>query len=70
MSLDITQFWTAPPPAPSPRLSGWLERLRHGWRPNRRIRSMGYEEAAEFFGVYIWKYFNVLSPLLRKGGAP
>ncbi len=25
---------------------------------------MGYDQAAEFFGVYIWEYVNVISPLL------
>lgn len=41
-----------------------MPRINAGWRPNRRLRSMGYHESAEYFGVYIWEYLNVLYPLL------
>ena len=26
---------------------------------------MGYHEAAEYFGVWIWEYVEVLSPMLQ-----
>ena len=58
------EYWTHPPPEPSPRLTYWLGLLAHGWKPNRRVRAMGYDQAAEFFGVYIWEYVNVIFPLL------
>jgi hypothetical protein len=60
---DATEFWQSPPPEPSPRLVYWQARIEAGWMPNKRIRAMGYHEAAEFFGVYIWEYLNVLAPL-------
>lgn len=63
---DVTEYWTSPPPEQSARAKYWLERLNAGWRPNRRIRQFGYHEAAKFFGVYIWEYINVLSPLINK----
>lgn len=63
---DITEYWTSPPPERSERAKYWLQKLNDGWKPNRRIRQLGYEGAAEFFGVYIWEYINVLSPLIHK----
>ena len=57
-------YWTDPPPGPSPRLAYWVEKIEAGWRPNRRISGMGYDCRAEFFGVYLWEYINVLYPLL------
>jgi len=64
MAIDVQRYWTEPPPEPSPRLGRWLERIRGGWRPNRRVGQMGYHEAAEFYGVYLWEYFHVLVPAL------
>lgn len=66
MKIDVTTYWQNPPPEPSPRLAEWQAKIRGGWRPNRRINAMGYHEAAEFYGVYIWEYLNVISPLLRE----
>lgn len=63
--MDVTAYWNEPPPAPSAGLVKWLARIEAGWRPNRRIRAMGYHERAEFFGVYIWEYLNVLYPMLK-----
>lgn len=37
-----------------------------GWRPNRRIRQMCYDCSAEFYGVWLWEYLNVLAPLLQE----
>jgi hypothetical protein len=59
------EFWTAPPPTRSPRCAWWLAQLDAGWSPNRRVRAMGYSEAARFFGVYLWEYLNVLAPRLK-----
>ncbi|MBV8093618.1 MAG: hypothetical protein JO110_10350 [Acetobacteraceae bacterium] len=66
MAIDITEYWTEPPPTPSPRLQQWLARIRSGWRPNKRIRTLGYHEAAEFYGIYIWEYLNVIRPALQE----
>lgn len=66
MTIDVTLYWTNPPPEPSPNLALWLERIRGGWRPNRRIGGMGYHTAAEFYRVYIWEYLNVIRPALEE----
>lgn len=63
-AIDVTGFWTEPPPKPSEGLKKWMDKIRDGWRPNRRIRSLGYHEAAEFYGVYIWEYINVIGPAI------
>lgn len=61
---DHRAYWTSPPAEQSPRCAWWIDRIKAGWRPNRRIRALGYDDSAEFFGVYIWEWLNVLSPLL------
>lgn len=62
---DVEEYWTTHPPVgPSPRCIAWVQRIRDGWRPNRRITSLGYYTSAEFFGVYIWEYLNVIYPML------
>jgi hypothetical protein len=61
---DHYEFWSNPPPEPSPRLLYWKARIAAGWRPGRFIRRMGYDESAEYYGVWIWEYTQVLRPLL------
>lgn len=63
---DVTTHWTEPPPEPSGALTCWLDKIKAGWRPNKRVRGMGYHESSEFYGVYIWEYINVLSPAIRE----
>lgn len=60
------KYWSEPPPERSARCSWWVERINRGWRRNRRIASMGYYTASEYFGVHIWEYINVLSPRLSE----
>ena len=62
--MNIEEYWSNPPPEPSKNLLKWIEKINNGWRPNKRISSMGSEEKAEFFKVYIWECCNVLIPLL------
>ena len=62
--VDIWAFQERAPPAPSARMLWWQDRIRAGWRRNRRISAMAYTEAAEHFGVYLWEWLNVLSPML------
>jgi len=64
--FNIETYWTSPPPEPSQRCDIWVAKIKAGWRPNRRIRQMGYYEGAEFYGVYIWEYSNVIQPLIRE----
>lgn len=53
------------PAEPSPRCTWWVSRICAGWRPGKHIRVMGYHQSAEWYGVHIWEYINVLSPLLH-----
>ncbi len=66
--IDIYQYWTDPPPEPSARLAGWLAKIERGWRPNKRVRFMGYDESSRFYGVYVWEYLNVIRPKLMERG--
>lgn len=62
---DPEKYWADAPPEESERCTWWVSRIREGWRGNTRIRTMGYYEAAHYFGVYIWEYLEVISPMLR-----
>ncbi len=61
---DNEEHWMTPPPERSARCQFWVDRINAGWRPNKRINKMGYYESSDYYGVYIWEYINVLSPLL------
>jgi hypothetical protein len=63
---DHYEYWANPPPILSAKCTYWLVRIRNGWKRNNRILKMGYDESAEFFGVYIWEYINILTPELRR----
>lgn len=65
MKVDRYAYWTDPPPQPSEALKKWLTKINNGWHPNSRISGMGYDESADFYGVYIWEYLHVIAPLLR-----
>ncbi len=68
--VDRYLYWSEPPPEPSPRLLWWQQRFRDGFSPNKRVRSMGYDAASEWYGVYIWEYINVLAALENSSGKP
>jgi hypothetical protein len=68
--VDRYVYWLDQPPEPSTRLQWWLDRITAGWRPNRRIRAMGYDESADWFGIYIWEWTNVLWPRLAEVQTP
>ena len=63
---DIYRHWGSPPPEPSARCLYWAEQVRRGWRPNRRIQALGREDAASWYGVYLWEYIHILWPMTRK----
>ena len=63
---DPYLYWEKEPPEMSARCKEWLVRIKGGWIPNRRIRGFGYDEASEFFGVYIWEYLHILRLALYK----
>jgi hypothetical protein len=58
------EYWSEPPPKRSARCQWWVDRIRAGWRPSGRINRMGYYGSSEYYGVYIWEYLHVISPLL------
>ena len=64
---DIEAYWLHPPPKHSPRCEAWLKRIAQGWRPNKRIRSMGYYTSAEWYGVWIWEEQALIQPALKEG---
>lgn len=61
---DRYAYWLEPPPSRSPRCEYWLRQIGRGWRPNRRIATEGYDNAAEWYGVYIWEFLNAIVPAL------
>lgn len=61
---DRYAYWLEPPPARSLRCEYWLRQIGRGWRPNRRIATEGYDNAAEWYGVYIWEFLNAIVPAL------
>lgn len=61
---DRYRYWVERPPALSSRCVYWVRQIMRGWRPNRRLSCLGYDEKAGWFGVYIWELLNVLGPLL------
>lgn len=60
MNIDIQEYWSGPPPEPSPKLGKWIAKIQSGWTPNKRIRALGYYSSAEFFQIYLWEYLNVI----------
>lgn len=61
---DPERYWGHPPPEPSERCIYWVRRYREGsWIPNKHQRRRGYYGAAERLGIYLWEYWNVISPL-------
>lgn len=67
---DVYAFWMKPPPEPSARSLWWALRIKNGWKPNKRVRAMGYADAAKFFGVYVWEYQHELQPLIDLAAKP
>ena len=61
---DIYEFYDRQPPEQSERCKAWVARIKAGWKWNGRISRLGYYSAAEYFGVHVWEYINVLQPLL------
>ncbi len=66
---DPYATWPYPLADLSPRCSYWLRQIDRGWRPNRHLRRMGYYEAAEWYGVYISEYLDVISARLQVASA-
>lgn len=63
---DPQEFWNAPPPESSARLTYWLRRYSEGsWVPNNRLRSECGQCQARMLGIYIWEAYNVMCPLER-----
>jgi hypothetical protein len=65
---DCCRYWGDPPPELSERCRYWLRQIERGWRPNRFIRLHCYDCAAEWYGVWIWEYINVIRPRVVSAG--
>ena len=63
---DRYRFWIKPPAKLSPRCVYWRRQIERGWLPNSRILGEGYDGCAQWFGVYIWEWLNVLWPLISE----
>lgn len=59
---DIYRYWGDPPPELSERCQYWVRQIAKGWFPNRRIRAECRDCSAEWYGIYIWEYINVIYP--------
>ncbi len=67
---DVEEHWARPPQEMSARCAWWLKRIDEGWRPGRRLRTLGYYSSAEYYGVYIWEYLRAIRPLLQREENP
>jgi len=63
---NVETYWAKDevPPERSEACKRWLAKIEAGWKLPDDAR-WGYYESAEMFGVYIWEWMEVLSPLLR-----
>lgn len=57
-------FWGDPPDERSARCAWWVRQIDRGWRPNRAIESHCYDCSAQWYGIWIWEYVNVIAPKL------
>lgn len=64
---DHYKYWGDPPPELSERCQWWVRHIEKGWRPNRRIRAECYDCSAEWYGIYIWEFIEVICPALQNG---
>lgn len=62
---DVYRYWIEQPPRLSDRCLYWIQQIYRGWHPSRRIRKEGSDGAAEWYGVWLWEYENVIQPMLR-----
>lgn len=62
---DHYTFWSDPPPLMSERCRWWLRQIVRGWRPPKRIRYEGYDASAQWYGIWLWEWFNIISPALN-----
>ncbi len=61
--FDIYKYTNVPPPVNSPRLLPWIKRIQMGWSFPKHVKYEGYSTKTQYFGVYVWEYQNVLSPM-------
>lgn len=63
---DHYRYWADQPPEPSARALWWVQQILRGWRPNRRIGGEGYDGQAQWYGVWLWEFNHVITPLLSE----
>ncbi|RBO82087.1 hypothetical protein [Nocardia puris] len=61
---DRYAYWLNAPPELSAACVYWVRQIERGWLPNRRISQQGYDNSADWYGVWIWEYLHVLAPLI------
>jgi hypothetical protein len=64
---DHYKYWGDPPPETSERCKWWLRQIERGWKPNRRVRAECYDCSAEWYGIYIWEFTELICPALQNG---
>ena len=51
----------------SKRVAYWLQRIGMGFKPNRRLSQLSYDDRARFYGVSDEEQLKVLDPALNCG---
>lgn len=64
---DIYKYWADPPPELSDRCKWWIRQMVNGWRPNRHMRGECSDCSAEWYGIYLWEFINVICVVLKNG---
>lgn len=60
---DSYRYWSSPPPEPSPRVAYWLRRMDEGsWHLTAQLGGNGRDFMAEWLGVYMWEWLEVIWP--------
>lgn len=65
-AFSIYEYQDKQPPKLSFGCRRTIAKFKNGWKPNRRIRRMGFEEKCELFRIYLWEYHHVVFPLLQQ----
>ena len=60
-----TKHWTAAPTELTSRCVAVIARFKCGWKLPKHARGLGYDGSAEFLGIYINEWIDVVYPMLR-----
>lgn len=62
---DSYRYWGDAPPELSDRCLWWVRQISRGWQPNKHIRRECRDCSAQWYGVYLWEFINVIYPALK-----